>query len=260
LRDVLRKNIYHHFLTLHVAITILIRPNLCQNKFINFAEALLNHFVQSFEILYGKQYISHNIHNLLHLCNDVRQFGPLDNFSAFRFENYMTSIKKRLRKSEKPLQQLLKRYKEIENVTVSLKHNYSNHKQYACKYLHNNGPILDDYNVTAQYLQISNDKFYIDCRGYNNNCCLLKNGLCILIMNIVENNTKDIFFIGKKLKTIKDLYKLPCKSSNLNINVMTKNNDNIFSWPITDLECKVWKIPYGHDRNTFAIFPLNHAL
>jgi len=100
------------------------------------------------------------------------------------------------------LQQLLKRYKEIENVTVSLKHNYSNHKQYACKYLHNNGPIiLDDYNVTAQYLQISNDKFYIDCRGYNNNCCLLKNGLCILIINIVENNIKDIFFIGKKLKT-----------------------------------------------------------
>jgi len=139
---------------------------------------LLNHFVQSFEILYGKQYISHNIHNLLHLCNDVRQFGPLDNFSVFRFENYMTPIKKRLRKSEKPLQQLLKRYKEIENVTVSLKHNYSNHKQYACKYLHNNGPILD-YNITAQYLQISNDKFYIDCRGYNNNCCLLKNGLCI---------------------------------------------------------------------------------
>jgi len=125
LRDVLRKNIYHHFLTLHVAITILIRPNLCQNEFINFAEALLNHFVQSFEILYGKQYISHNIHNnLLHLCNDVRQFGPLDNFSAFRFENYMTSIKKRLRKSEKLLQQLLKRYKEIENVTVSL-HNYT---------------------------------------------------------------------------------------------------------------------------------------
>jgi len=27
-------------------------------------------------------------------------------------------------------------------------------------------------------------------------------------MNIVENNTKDIFFIGKKLKTIKDLYEL----------------------------------------------------
>jgi len=40
---------------------------------------------------------------------------------------------------------------------------------------------------------------------------------------------------------------------------MTKNNDNIFSWPITDLEYKVW-IPYGHNRNTFAIFPLNHAL
>jgi len=51
----------------------------------------------------------HNVHNLLYLCSDVRTFGPVDNFSAFRFENFMTSIKKQIRKNEKPLQQLVKR-------------------------------------------------------------------------------------------------------------------------------------------------------
>lgn len=263
MKDILRKDMYHHFLTLHVAITILIRPNLCQDEFINFAEALLNNFVVSFEstVLYGKQYISHNIHNLLHLCCDVRRFGPLDNFSAFRFENYMTSIKKRLRKSEKPLQQLLKRYQEIENVeTLSLKHNYNNHKLYACEYLHNNGPLPDDFNVQAQYLKISNEEFNINCKGHNDNkCCILKNGLCILVINIIEKNT-DIFLIGKKLKCVKDVYKAPCKSSNFSINVMIISSDNIFSWPITDFLCKAWKIPYGYDRNTFAIFPLNHTM
>lgn len=93
LKYVLKQDIYIHFLTLHTAVTILIRQNLCQTELINFAEALLDHFVKSFEILYGKQYVSHNVHNLLHICSDVRTFGPLDNFSAFRFENYMSFIK-----------------------------------------------------------------------------------------------------------------------------------------------------------------------
>lgn len=131
---------------------------------------MLKNFVLSFEILYGKQYISHNIHNLLHLCLDVRRFGVLDNFSACRFKNYLMSTKKRLRKSEKPLQQLLKRYKEIENVgTLSLKQNYIKHK-YTCKYVHKNGLLPefpDDYYVQAQYLQISNKKLNIYCKGYN---------------------------------------------------------------------------------------------
>jgi len=55
------------------------------------------------------QSIYYNVHNLLHLCSDVRTFGPVDNFSAFRFENFMTSIKKQIRKNEKSLQQLIKR-------------------------------------------------------------------------------------------------------------------------------------------------------
>ncbi|KYN01125.1 hypothetical protein ALC62_08080 [Cyphomyrmex costatus] len=77
LRHVLKQDIYLHFLSFHVAITILIRPNLHEEA-INYAEALLNQFVMSFEILYGKQYMSHNIHNLLHLCSDVRTYGLME--------------------------------------------------------------------------------------------------------------------------------------------------------------------------------------
>jgi len=47
----IKKKIYYHFITLHVAITIFTRPNLYQENFINYAEALLNNFVKSFEIL-----------------------------------------------------------------------------------------------------------------------------------------------------------------------------------------------------------------
>jgi len=81
---------YEHFLTLHVAISILTTPTLiADNENIKYAEELLAYFVEGFQILYSKQFVSHNVHNLLHLSNEVRRNGILDNFSAFRFENFL---------------------------------------------------------------------------------------------------------------------------------------------------------------------------
>lgn len=59
---------YKNFLTLHVAISILINQAFCKkNYYLGYAENLLEHFVHSFGKLYGKACVSHNIHNLLHL-------------------------------------------------------------------------------------------------------------------------------------------------------------------------------------------------
>ena len=46
-----------------------------------------------FIILFGECYVSHNVHNLLHICDDVSNFGPLDSYSAFCFENYLGILK-----------------------------------------------------------------------------------------------------------------------------------------------------------------------
>ncbi|XP_070171295.1 uncharacterized protein [Polyergus mexicanus] len=249
LRYTLKKDMYHHFLTLHTAITILVRPDLCQKEFIDYAEVLLRNFILSFEILYGKQYISHNVHNLLHLCSDVRIFGPLDNFSAFHFENYMMTIKRRLRKNEKLLQQLIKRYSENENFNFLLpKPIYNNQPLYSLKYVHINGPISHDCdNVQLQYLQLSTEKFNINCKN-NNNCCLLKNGHYIIILNIVKKY-EDIFVIGKDCTYVKNLYELPCKSSEFDIKIVTINSEEIFSYPIKDVIHKAWKIPFTNQTN-----------
>jgi len=102
LKNILDIDMYNHFLTLHVAISILLNQAFCKDDcYLDYAENLLKHFVHSFVKLYGKAYASHNIHNLLHLVADVRKFGILENFSAFRFENYMSTIKKLLRKGDK---------------------------------------------------------------------------------------------------------------------------------------------------------------
>lgn len=48
-------------------------------------------FITHFESLYGSRHLVYNIHNLCHLTDDVSQYGPIDRFSAFPFENYLGS-------------------------------------------------------------------------------------------------------------------------------------------------------------------------
>ncbi|GBM56505.1 hypothetical protein AVEN_110524-1 [Araneus ventricosus] len=88
LKKVLPSNRYNHFLILHVAIRILcnevtIRDNL------SFAKELLLKFVKKSKCIYGSDFIVYNVHNLIHLGDDVEKFGPLDSFSTYSFENYL---------------------------------------------------------------------------------------------------------------------------------------------------------------------------
>lgn len=51
----------------------------------------------------GQQFVSYNVHNLIHLPLYVQKLGGVDSFSANSFENYLQGIKKIVRKSTKPL-------------------------------------------------------------------------------------------------------------------------------------------------------------
>jgi len=57
---------------------------------INYAEDLLKLCVEGgtiFSDLYGEEHVSYNVHSLIHLVDNCRVYGVLDNFSAFTFEN-----------------------------------------------------------------------------------------------------------------------------------------------------------------------------
>lgn len=78
----------------------------------NYANDALILFVQHFRKLYGDTYVSYNVHNLVHLAQDAKVHGTLDCFSAFCFENYMKTLKKRVRKPQSPSSQVVKQILE----------------------------------------------------------------------------------------------------------------------------------------------------
>lgn len=92
--------------------------------------------------------------------------------------------------------------------------------------MHEDGPIYDNHDIKSQYVQISNDKFYINCTSFANNCYIIKNGICIQVLNIIEDTNNNIFFIGRKFTYVKGVYDKLYESSQFGIKMMTIENYN----------------------------------
>ena len=55
---------------------------------------------------HGENAHSYTMHSLINVCDDIRRYGTLDNYSAVSFENTLDAMKKLLRNGKLPLQQL----------------------------------------------------------------------------------------------------------------------------------------------------------
>ncbi|XP_077513835.1 uncharacterized protein LOC144124809 [Amblyomma americanum] len=75
-----------HFALLCEAIFILLQEQL-SSAAINYADRLLQRFVRRAAALYGERCMSFNVHQLTHLTQAARNFGPLWAHSAFGFES-----------------------------------------------------------------------------------------------------------------------------------------------------------------------------
>ncbi|KAF0757010.1 Uncharacterized protein FWK35_00011852 [Aphis craccivora] len=93
LKGRIKKQFFLHCIKLHCAIKILVTSVLCLTKN-EIAYNLILDFVNEFKINYGAHFITHNSHSLIHLPYYVKIHGCLDNFSAFKYENYLGVIKK----------------------------------------------------------------------------------------------------------------------------------------------------------------------
>ncbi|VDI01910.1 Hypothetical predicted protein [Mytilus galloprovincialis] len=116
LKDILRPELYSHFMTLSVGIGIIVSPELSKNHQM-YAENLLKFFIAQGREIYGPEFLVYNVHSMMHIADDVKNLGHLDKFSAFPYENYMQKLKKAVHSGKCPLIQIIKRIFEMKNET-----------------------------------------------------------------------------------------------------------------------------------------------
>ncbi|XP_049703545.2 uncharacterized protein LOC110377675 [Helicoverpa armigera] len=125
--DVLHEDVYQHFLMFFCAATICSVSR--YSTYLPIARELFQSFVDQFKFFYGRDYATSNVHNLMHVVDEVEKFGPLLTFNAYPFENKLYTIKNMLRQGNKPLIQLAKRISEKSMVDSPNLHKRSEHTE-----------------------------------------------------------------------------------------------------------------------------------
>ena len=250
LREVLPIEHYSLFLCLHYAIRILISEALGKTHSY-YAEELLQHFVKTFPILYGKEFLSYNVHGLLHIAEDARQFGSLDSFSAFRFENHLGKLKRFLKSGANSLVQIHNRlseqrlYSKVQTVSDS---------KVEFHLPHSSGSLLHE-NQCPQFRVVTVKQF--DLRiGERDGVVLLNNGAVVVIRNFATNLAGEVEIIGSTFKTQTSLYTVPNDSKTLCIYHVNEFTE-LKNWTLTSIDCKCFLIPSAHGG--FGVMPLVHV-
>ncbi|GBL68864.1 hypothetical protein AVEN_149116-1 [Araneus ventricosus] len=249
LKDILLPDYYNHFLCLHLAIRIMLNEKLIED-YLDYAEELLCYFVKHCKTLYGEEFVVYNVHSLVHLAEDVRRYGSLNNISAFPFESYLGRMKKLLRTPHKPLQQICKRLLESKDLyehKIVRKHTVIP----LASSLHFSGPTLKCQGV--QYKEIEGHNFKLKVK-LANNCIMLKNDKIILAQNFICKENQ-LFIIGQEFLHKTSFYSKPCESSTFKIyNVSCLSPLNC--WSVNEFLCKGILLPY---KTSNVFLPLLHC-
>ncbi|KAJ7991280.1 hypothetical protein DPEC_G00000540 [Dallia pectoralis] len=152
LKSFLHAAVYKHFLLFFVGILILSSKKLFAT-YTDYANNALVLFVQHFRKVYGDTYISYNVHNLVHLTQDAKVHGTLDCFSAFKFENFMKTLKKMVRKPQSPCSQVVKRILERGTTPVPRVEGLGLRRE------HVNGPLPAMFPNAVQYSVYKTEQF-----------------------------------------------------------------------------------------------------
>lgn len=106
---------FNHFMILFCAVRLAYSEKHARTQVV-LIRKLFDEYVKEFKALYGPQFMTINVHNLLHVADDVERFGALSTISAYPFESYLGRLKAIIRAGHNPLQQIARRLIERSNI------------------------------------------------------------------------------------------------------------------------------------------------
>ena len=173
-----RQLLSQHFLLLYTACRILFNPELAVPK-VDYAKQLFRQFVSEMPQNYGISSLVMNIHNLIHVAEDVRFMqAPLSEYSAFPFENCLGKIKAHVRTPKGVVSQVFRRISETEGSTNTVMYRYPAISE-PVSTMNNSGDSF------VHYTSVKIKKIFV-ATTYPNNVVQLKNGEYLQLTDIIS--------------------------------------------------------------------------
>ena len=254
LQNVLSEEYYEHFMLLHFVMRLLSLQNIPDSTYVWCQEALES-YVCLCEELYGEQFLSYNVHGLLHVVDDVARLGPLETYSAFCYENNMPEFRKYIRKPHLALQQFYNRICELNDVLLAPA---DNKIQICASKIHADGPLLQNMptRLCRQFrkLKIGNITFSTSLRD---NCCILNNANICVIQNIVQIEGRTTFIV-KKFRTQIHIYDVGRTSDLARVFQCSNLSIAIEAINLTDVKGKMYRMPKWSSQEGEEELALEH--
>jgi hypothetical protein len=243
--------VYRCILLLHCALSILCSSD----KFRVMNEAayiMLKQFVMLSEQAFGTEFVVYNVHSLQHLPQECLHCdAPLDLFSAFKYENYLKTIKQTLRTPVKPLQQLARRDSETKGQLLKPKPPTNNR----IKLLGRRYPVENEAFQGTQFKRLIMKEGFTLSTSVGNRCFCTKGGDIVFLSNIIKTEDLGVLLAGRKFLRKEDFYDYPMDSSELGIFCVSQLERRRRYWKLAHVKAKMVQVPLG---DNFVCFPLIH--
>ena len=257
LNGILPTDLYDHFMLLFTSMRLLVSKELASHtESCDYAKGLLLKFVLDAQFLYGKEILVYNVHNLVHLADEVKRLGCLEDFSCFVFENKLGQLKKLIRKPQYPLQQILRRLSECHSFDTNIAAtSASNSVDTQVKSEHWSGPVTPGFLNARQFKRVKTNKYDFDLSA-GNNCIMLHGGVPARIKNILKI-ANDVSLICANFEFVSDAFTYPLPSSKLGICKVKSESTDLFAVSLSEIrsKCVCWPL---NDDDSFAVIPLLH--
>lgn len=156
-----------------------------------------------------------------------------------------------MRKSERPLQQLVKRIAESE---TSFSQIPQNENEIAFEKEHFLGPLLKNLTLCKQYSKVRLKNLTLTTKT-GNNCVLLSSKSIIVIENLIEKSGEP-FMVGRRFEILNNFFPEPFDSTVLDI-FECSHLSQLNLWPIKLVAFKMFLIPIS-GSDTFAAYPIEN--
>lgn len=231
---------YYHLLLLSVSIRLLSDTENCKSN-IDVAQNIIDEFVTLYPRLYGLKHVNYNVHSLLHLPSYVKLYGPLQSFTAYKFENHMQELKRLIKNPHKILQQLENRLCEREYLNKQISEFKISSTDWFPGSVNSRAFIFDSFSFAAN----SRDCYCVVCE--DNDLFYIK----IERINMVEQK-----IYGQRYVITQDFFINPVRSSSMEIvlahELPSPNEYFLFS----QIKYKLCGLPF--DRNQILLARMLH--
>lgn len=217
----------------------------------------LRYFLKQAISLYTGNIAVYKMHNLIHMPDDYKRFGPLDEYSAFKYESFFGLLKKMVTGSCEPLVQVSNKWSSL-LLTESYGTNGDDRKRDVVEEFYESPDLRhilgdnDEQFLNFKLMKFRN--FVIRTDNIKDRHCCMRNAKneneFIKVTKISKcKNTNEIYIFGQRYETCTDLFYIPqlnFSSSSVGMNLAARRTLCSFKYCLNQLKEKCFAVPLNY--------------